>query len=227
MQTATFADGLPAMRRFLRRLPNGTALFAVHDRIAQRVLGLCLELGITVPERLSVLGVADDCVLCEAMTPSLSSISLDGVNTGRLAGKILNDLLLRRRVEPVLKLDFPRVITRGSTDTNAIADTVLARTMTRFTEDLSRSLKVEEVAAELGYSKRTLETKAKHVFGCTLKEKIMRIRLNEAVRLLSNSTLSVQEVAERCGFCSASHLGVHLRAAFGHPPSVFRYASQV
>ena len=223
VQTATFADGLPAMRRFLRRLPNGTALFAAHDRIAQRVLGLCLELGITVPERLSVLGAADDRVLCEAMTPPLSSISLDGVNTGRLAGEILNDLLRRRRVEPVLKLDFPRVITRQSTDTTAIGDTVMARTLAKLTADLSKPRRLNEVAAELGYSPRTLELKARKVFGCTLKEKVNRIRLNEAVRLLSNSELTVQEVAERCGFCGASHLGLHMKAAFGYPPGVFRH----
>ena len=223
VQTATFADGLPAMRRFLRRLPNGTALFAAHDRIAQRVLGLCLELGITVPERLAVLGVADDRIVCEAMTPPLSSISLDGVNTGRLAAQLLDELLHGEKVDRVLKLDYPRVVTRQSTDTNVIGDIVISRTLARLTEDLSRSLKLGAVAAELGYSTRTLEMKAQQVFGCTLREKVNRIRLNEAVRLLSNSTLTVQEVAERCGFCSASHLGLKMKKAFGYAPSLFRH----
>lgn len=218
-----FSAGVDVLRRFLLSLPNGAALFVANDPAAQRVLGLCLELGITVPERLAVLGVDDDRVICEAMTPPLSSIALDGVASGRLAARLLDELLRGEKVEPVLKLDFPRVITRQSTDTNVIDDTVLSRTLARMTADLAHPVRLREIAAELGYSARTLELKARKVFGCTLKEKVNRIRLNEAVRLLSNSTLPIQEVAERCGFCGASHLGRKMKAAFGYPPSTFRY----
>lgn len=213
----------PRLREFLRTLPNCTAVFVSNDARARLVLGLCLELGFTVPERLSVLGVDDDRVLCEAMTPPLSSISLDGVNSGRLAARLLSELLEGVPVDPVLKLDFPRVVTRQSTDSTAIGDTVMARTIARITADLSKPIRLNVIAEELGYSARTLQIKAHKVFGCTLKEKVNRIRLNEAVRLLSNSDLSVQEVAERCGFCGASHLGVKMKAAFGYPPSVFRH----
>lgn len=218
-----FRDGKRAMHKFLSSLPGGTALFAAHDRSAQRILGLCLEYGIAVPERLAVLGVADDRVICEAMTPQLSSISLDGVNTGRLAATLLDELLEGRKVEPTLKLDFPRVITRQSTDTNAISDIVISRTLAKITADFSRPLKLGMIAAELGYSVRTLEIKARRVFGCTLQEKVGRLRLNEAVRLLTNTSLPIQTVAERCGFCGASHLGMRMKAAFGYPPSIFRY----
>lgn len=218
-----FGDEAPQMRKFLESLPNGTALFVANDRRAQLVLGLCLELGISVPERIAVLGVDDDRVICESMTPSLSSISLDGVNSGRLAARLLSELLRGDKVDSVLKLDFPRVITRQSTDANVIDDTVLSRTLARITEDLSKPVKLNEIAAELGYSARTLELKAHKVFGCTLKEKVNRIRINEAVRLLSNTELPIAEVAERCGFCGASHLGVRMKAAFGYPPSVFRH----
>ena len=216
------SEDISAVRKFLGSLPPGTALFAAHDPAAQRILGLCLELGITVPERLAVLGVDDDCVICEAMTPPLSSIALDGVSSGRQAAQILERLMSGKRVYPVLKLDFPRVVTRQSTDTNRVADTVLSRVLTRITDDLSKPLRLNAIAAELGCSARTLELKAQKVFGCPLKAKVDRLRLNEAVRLLTNSDLPVQEVAERCGFCGASHLGRKMRAAFGYSPSVFR-----
>ena len=215
-------EDIAAVRKFLGTLPPGTALFAAHDAAAQRILGLCLELGITVPERLAVLGVDDDRVICEALTPPLSSIALDGVSSGRQAAQILDRLLSGKRVYPILKLDFPRVVTRQSTDTNKITDTVLSRVLARITEDFSKPLHLKAIAAELGYSARTLELKAQKAFGCPLKAKVDRLRLNEAVRLLTNSDLSVQEVAERCGLCGASHLGRKMRAAFGYPPSVFR-----
>ena len=222
-EAADFGLEAPRLRVFLSGLPNGTAVFVANDARARLVLGLCLELGFAVPERLSVLGVDDDRVICEAMTPPLSSISLDGIHSGRLAAELLAELLAGGKVDPVLKLDFPRVVTRQSTDTTAIVDTVMARTLARITADLSSPVRLKDVAAELGYSARTLELKAHKVFGCTLREKVNRIRLNEAVRLLSNSDLSVHEVAERCGFCGASHLGLKMKTAFGYPPSVFRH----
>ena len=208
---------------FLAALPNQTALFAVNDRTAQTVLGTCLEAGITVPERLAVLGVDDDRIVCEAMTPQLSSISLDGVQSGRLAAQLLSELLAGRRANPVLKIDFPRVVTRQSTDANVIADIVLSRTLAELSADFSRPQKLVDIAARLGYSKRTLELKARKVFGCTFTEKLNSMRLNEAVRMLSNTALTVDEVAHRCGFCGASHLGLKMKAAFGYPPSVFRH----
>ncbi len=207
---------------FIEGLPNQTAIFAANDRTAQAVLGVCLENGITVPERLSVLGVDNDQIVCEAMTPQLSSIALDGVQSGRLAAELLSDLLVGRKVDSVLKIDYPRVVTRQSTDSNVIADTVLSRTLAEISADLSRPQKLVDVAARLGYSKRTLELKARKFFGCTFTEKLNSIRLNAAVRLLSNSSLTVDEVAHRCGFCGASHLGLKMKAAFGYPPSVFR-----
>ena len=56
-----------------------------------------------------------------------------------------------------------------------------------------------------------------------IKAEIEKIRLNEAVRMISNSGLSIQSVAEKCGFCCASHLNTRFKAVFGHNPSVFRY----
>lgn len=221
-QCAEFTAGQEAMRKFLTSLPRETAIFAAHDRSAQMILGLCLDLGLAVPEHFAVLGVDDDRIICEAMTPSLSSISLDGVNSGEYAARLLSRLLSRRKVHSVLKLDLPRVITRQSTDTNAIADPVLSRTLARIMEDYSNHIRISDIAEELGYSTRTLEMKARHAFGCTLKDKIIRMRLNEAVRLLSNSKLPIQDVATHCGFCSASYLGVKLKEAFGYSPSVFR-----
>ncbi len=69
--------------------------------------------------------------------------------------------------------------------------------------------------------------KANMVLGHTLKSEINRIRLNEAVRLISNTDLPMSEVAEKCGFCCAGYMGARFKAAFGHSPSVFRYQEPV
>ena len=208
---------------WLKTLKPDTALYAAWDRRAVQMLNLCTDLGISVPGSLAVLGTDNDEVLCESATPSLSSISLDGRNAGMLCGRLLDMHMRGRKVEPLVDLAFPTVVTRQSTDETLVPDTFIAKALAIVRRDLSAGHTIEGIAKELKVSRRTLETKARLVLGTTLRNEIGRIRLNEAVRLISNTGLSMQAVAEKCGFCCASHLGSRFKAAFGHCPSVFRY----
>lgn len=221
--TCTAYDGKLPLEQWLSGLPPGTALFTVRDRQALDVLGLCSDAGIPVPETLAVLGADNDEVLCESTTPSLSSIALDGYNCGHLCAMLLDRHLRGKKVEPLIDLAYPRVVTRQSTDTMFIPDPFLAKAIGIVRADLAARHTISGLAQTLGLSKRSLEMKAKRVLGRSLKEEINVVRLNEAVRLLSNSALPIAEVAERCGFCGASHLGTRFKAAFGYGPSVFRY----
>lgn len=212
-----------AVAEWLHTLRPGTALYTVDDERALQVLGICSDEGIAVPDTLSVLGTDNDALLCESTTPPLSSIDLEGTSCGTLCARLLDRLMHRRRVEPLVSLAYPRVTTRQSSDAHFIADPFLAKALGIVRQDLSQRHTISDLAAAVGVSKRTLEMKAQQILGTTLQAEINGIRLNEAVRLLSNSSKTVQEVAEKCGFSSASHLGTRLKAAFGYNASVFRY----
>ena len=211
------------LTEWLKSLPPQTALYAAWDRRALQVMGLCLDAGISVPGSIAILGTDNDEVLCESFSPSLSSISLDGRNAGILCAQLLDAHMQKRKVEPLVDLAFPRVVTRQSTDEMQVPDRFVAKALTIVRRDLSERHTIAKLAMAVGVSKRTLEMKANLVLGTTLKAEIERIRLNEAVRMISNSDLSIQSVAEKCGFCCASHLNTRFKAVFGHNPSVFRY----
>ena len=102
-------------------------------------------------------------------------------------------------------------------------DRFVAKALGIVRRDISERHTIASLAAAVGVSKRTLEMKSNLVLGNTLKTEIEKIRLNEAVRMISNSNLSIQSIAEKCGFCCASHLNTRFKAIFGHNPSVFRY----
>ena len=218
-----FGRESPHIAKWLKSLKPGTALYASRDRRAVQMLNLCIDLGISVPGDLAVLGTDNDEVLCESVTPSLSSISLDGRNAGMLCAKLLHMHMRGRKVEPFVDLAFPSVVTRQSTDATLVPDTFIAKALAIVRRDLSDNHTIADIAKELKVSRRTLEAKANLVLGTTLKNEINRIRLNEAVRLISNTRLSMQDIAEKCGFCCSSHLNTRFKAAFGHSPSMFRY----
>ena len=211
------------LAKWLRALDPETALYVPWDRRALQIISLCSEIGMSVPGTVAILGTDNDEILCESSTPSLSSIALDGRNAGRLCARLLDMHMRGRRVEPMVDLAFPRIVTRQSTDMTLVPDPYLSQALAMVRKDLSVVRTIEDIAGELHISRRSLEMKANLVLGNTLKSEINRIRLNEAVRLISNTDLPMSEIAEKCGFCCASHLNTRFKAAFGHSPSVFRY----
>jgi len=203
------------LSEWLLDLPPDTALYAVRDRRALQVLGLCQDCNITVPDTLSVLGTDNDDVLCEAVSPTLSSIALDGESVGNLCAKLLDQRLRGRRTASFVELPLPHVVTRQSTDATKHADPFIAVALKIVHADLAGSHTLENLAKRIGISKRSLEMKANLVLGHTLRTEIERIRLNEAMRLRTNTDLSLLEIAEHCGFCSASYLLLRLKTVFG------------
>jgi AraC-like DNA-binding protein len=84
------------------------------------------------------------------------------------------------------------------------------------------------VAEAHGISKRYLH----HLFaqsGTTFGHELLRIRLELARRLLGDrrfGTISIGEVAARCGFVEPSHFARRFRAKYGQGPTEFRRATQ-
>ena len=72
----TVADGCEAARRLLKRCRNVTAVFAMSDVIAVGVMRAAHELGLRVPEDLSVVGY-DGTVIADYLVPSLTTIQQD------------------------------------------------------------------------------------------------------------------------------------------------------
>ena len=58
--------------------------------------------------------------------------------------------------------------------------------------------------------------------GYTPHEYLLSYRLRQAKQLLSTSSLTIEEIAERCGFNSASHFARAFRSAENTSPTKFR-----
>lgn len=213
---------VPRLAKWLKALPPQTALFTVKDTRGQQILSACLDASIRVPEDLAVLSTDDDEVLCDTVSPPLSSISLDGENTGKLCAGILDKLLHRKKVDPVVDIVNPRVITRRSTDVTAVDDPLLARALRYARNHLEEPFRIGQLANETGISVRTIELKARKQFGHSFREEILQLRLAKAISFLSNTDLPASDIAAMCGFCSGSHLSRSVKDNFGHPPSIFR-----
>ncbi|MDQ3004230.1 MAG: LacI family transcriptional regulator [Chloroflexota bacterium] len=110
----TIQDGYQAAESLLKRSNKPTALIAVNDLLAIGAMRAAIDIGLKIPQDLSVVGY-DDILLAKFMAPRLTTVSKDAVGVGRAAVK----LLLARIQEPdrprqMLNVS-PRVIIREST----------------------------------------------------------------------------------------------------------------
>lgn len=98
---------LPALLR-----QKVTAIICSHDLLAHTVMIHCQELGLRVPEDLSIVGF-DDLPLCAYTVPPMTTIRQDRTQLGKSAFYALSSLLAEVPISTLLL--HPRLMVRHST----------------------------------------------------------------------------------------------------------------
>lgn len=81
---------------------------------------------------------------------------------------------------------------------------------------------VAEIASEIGVSRSTLYAHFTRLRGQTPPDYLHAVRMRQALWLLRHSRLTLESVADHCGFHSASHLSRHVKSATGKSPGALR-----
>jgi AraC family transcriptional regulator len=91
-------------------------------------------------------------------------------------------------------------------------------------ERFRTGVSVGEIARELGVSPSTLARGYRRRFGCTIGERIRRLRVEHAARELAETDEPLSEIAIRAGFYDQSHFTNVFRRTFGVTPAAYRAA---
>lgn len=91
-----------------------------------------------------------------------------------------------------------------------------------FEKNFAAPITVEQVASELNVSASYLRRLFKTHRGETPRECLQRVRLRHALARLYTSNLTLEAIADACGYDSASHLSRHVRQALGKSPGELR-----
>ncbi len=110
----TVQFGRLAARELLGRTQRPTALVCFNDKAASGALAAAAELGLRVPDDLSIAGF-DDIDLAEATSPRLTTVRQPLQEMGRIAVGLLIRLLERHRLDALHVELATELIVRGST----------------------------------------------------------------------------------------------------------------
>jgi LacI family transcriptional regulator len=214
--------------KWLNRLPRPVGIMACYDIKAQKVLDVCRELDIAVPEEVAVIGVDNDELLCGLADPPLTSVICNTRRTGFEAASLLDRLMSGEKVGSESILVKPiGIAARQSTDILAIEDRDIAIAVRFIRENAWSGINVNDVLREVPLSRRVLENRFLKILGRTPHEEITRLKIDRVKQLLTETDLPLTEIARRTGYRHDEYLSVAFKKSVGVPPRNFRQTERL
>jgi LacI family transcriptional regulator len=200
------------------------ASFMSINRSHATIPNSILRLRSVVSCEVAVLGVDDDHLVCELSKPTLSSVMPDTKRTGYEAASLLDRMMDGEQVntdQPLITQPLG-IRVRESTDTLAIEDEEVAKALQYIRRHATANIRVTDILRQVSLSRRALERRFKKWIGHTPHEEIQRVRINRIKQLLSETELSIHEIAERAGFEYHEYMAAAFKRETGVTPTEFR-----
>lgn len=215
-QQRAFVDWLAAM-------PKPVGVMATNDLMGQQLLEACQRLRIKVPEEVAVVGADNDEPICRIAYPPLSSVMINDHQRGYEAAALLDRML---RGEPAPKdpiyVEPMGVIARVSTDVMAIEDTAVVKALRILRDRAYEQIGVDDVVREVPVSRSVLERRFRKIVGRSINNEIVRLRINRAIELLTDTELEMKVIARKAGFGTQSYMNAVFQAKLRKTPGSYR-----
>ncbi|WP_411825783.1 XylR family transcriptional regulator [Luteolibacter sp. AS25] len=200
-------DSFEAIKSWLRTLPLPTGIMVASDQFGPILFEACHQLKLSIPDRVSVVGVDNDGPFSNLCRPRLSSIMPDHEQVGYLAAKGLSDLIEGRELpKKVVEVDKHTLHRRISSEFVAIEDPSTLTAIKYIREQASNSPSLDEVAKVSGLSRSVLQRRFRHHLNRTVGDLILSEKLRLAREMLSSTDLPIAVIAERTGLNSQEYM---------------------
>ncbi len=217
----------PLVTAWLQSLPKPVGVMTCNDIRGRQVIEACLQAGLRVPDDVAVVGVDEDRLLCDLANPPLSSVSLNLERAGYQAAELLDRMISGRTCQPrQILVEAQWVIPRRSTDVLAIEDRHVAAAVRFIRDHFREPITVEDVIAESRISRRNLEMRFQQTLKRSVRRHIQQTRLGWSKKLLAETTLSAEKIAELSGFSSLSYMSTVFQREFAMTLTEYRRQSR-
>jgi len=212
------------LHNWMISLPKPIGVMTPDDAMGYDIIEASEELGIKVPEEMAVLGAYNDVTRCLLANPPLSSIALDLEQNGYNAAVLLHKIIIgQEKMKGQRLVNEPtHIVTRQSTDILAVNDQDIAAALHFIRTSFNRPIKVADVVKQTSASRRALEIKFRDHVRHSITDEILRVKIDQATRMLLESDMSMERIAECLAFCSSGTMRKAFRKSKGLNPLVFR-----
>ena len=211
------------LAEWLKNLPKPIGIFCCNDDRGYDVIECCRLADLKVPYDIAVLGVDNDNLVCNLSNPKLSSILVDVEQAGFQTAMALHKLMTGEKATPKDIVSQPiKVAERHSTDIMAIEDNSVKAALHFIQEQGQRLIQTEEVAAAVGISPRSLESRFRKTLGHSVFAEIRRNRVEKICKLLIETDFTITEIALMLGYNDSDHIARFFKKEKNMTPKKFR-----
>ncbi len=213
----------------LRQAKKPLAVFAWNDVDASQILSVCLQIGLSVPDDVAILGVDNLTDICDHTPVKLSAIKHDLARVGHVGAAMLERLMsggtLKRRF---VRIKPQGVVERESTPPLVVYSAAIKPIIDYIDRNLSHTFGAAEIshtfgAAEISQALNVPRGRLDYLFsretGHSIGTEIATRRINKAKELMRQTDLSIDSIAQQCGYCTRSFFAKRFRHATGMAPS--------
>jgi LacI family transcriptional regulator len=202
-------------------LPIG--VLVCSDLFARYLVDICQSRGLHISQEVSIVSTANEPLICESPSPSLTSIDMGFEQIGYQAAAMLDRLMSGEEIDPKVRLIRPvALVPRDSTDLYVADDPLVSKALRFIAENSHRRIEVRDVVQAAATNRRGLERKFRESQGRTIAGEITRLRLERAKRRLSETDVPMKDVAMDAGFRNADHFYKVFIRVEGVSPTVYR-----
>jgi LacI family transcriptional regulator len=210
----------------LRSTQKPVGIFAANGALAVEVHETCEGASIPVPDHVAIVGMDDHLQSVGAASRLISGVDPNLEEQGYQGAAMLDRMMRSGRVPARPMRIAPRgVMARRSSDLLAVGHPGVARALRVIGERLGEGIGVEDLARAAGMSVRGLHEAFRESLGCSPGERLRRVRLEEAKRLLRGTGEKLQSIAEQTGFANLNTFFVAFKKAEGMTPAEYRRTS--
>ena len=206
---------LEACARFLEEIPKPAGVMLACDGVAPSVFKAARDLGLRIPEDLSIVSVDNDQQVCCNLSPTLTSIEPDFASGGYLAGEMLMKVVSDaasggcRSVYGIATVAF-----RQST-LAAYSDRRVENTVGWIAKHATSGADAMDVVRVMGCSRRHAEHVVRRMTGKSIGEAIADARFDAVLGHLRGGRRRLEFIASSCGFSSAAYLAASFKRRYG------------
>lgn len=215
----TFAE----FKAWLSALPRPCGVLAANDIVGEWVLEAAHQLGIPIPEAMTVMSIDNDPAICEYTHPSLASVSPDFESSGELAASMALDMLEHPGYRPApVSYGANEIVRRRSIREFKLFDAKVQEAIDFIRREARTGIRPADVIRHIGLSARAAQQRFLRATGKTLKEEISSARIAAACELLKNPNHTLSDVVANCGYRNEHAFRLMFKRLTGLSPAGWR-----
>lgn len=132
------------------------------------------------------------------------------------------ELIVQRKLSEIFELiykNFDALPRSETTRVQLVTGIRIQMMLSYIYEHYAEAVTLEDIAASANISRSEAGRCFRSYMNCSPVDALIQHRLQVSHRLLTETTLSLQEISSECGFNSVNYFSRRFRAHYGYPPS--------